>query len=124
VQGLLRMATQQQDDTDHSRTQQQNVRRPQLTDFQQNGRSSVLPTPQTMPKSPLPSGGNITADDKEKTRRAEEIKRKQTEVDSSREQEDRMLHESSKRRVGGKAKYASVKIFAYNLHLNLSLLVN
>jgi hypothetical protein len=99
VQGLLRMATQQQDDTDHSQTQQQNSRRPHLLDFQQNGRSSVLPNPNTIPKSPLLSGGNIAADEKEKARRSEEIRRNQTEVDCVREQEDRMLLDTSKRKV-------------------------
>ena len=76
VQGLLRMATQQHDDIDHSQTQQQNSRRPHLIDFQQNGRTSVLPPPSTMPKSPLTSGGNTT-DEKEKARKAEEVQRKQ-----------------------------------------------
>lgn len=99
MQGLLHMAAQAQDDADHCRSQQQNTRRPQLVDFQQNGRSSVLPPPNT-----LPSGGNAVADDKEKVRRVEEMKRKQTEVDSGREQEERMLHDTSKRRVCGQDK--------------------
>jgi hypothetical protein len=99
VQGLLRMAAQQQDDADHSQTQQQNSRRPHLIDFQQNGRVSVLPNPSTIPKSPLASGGNMAADEKEKARRTEEIKRKQTEVDCVREQEDRILLDTSKRKV-------------------------
>jgi hypothetical protein len=88
------MATQQQDDADHCRSQQQNTRRPQ--DFQQNGRPLVLPA-----TNALPSGGNTVTDEKEKVRRVEEIKRKQTEADSVREQEDRMLHDTSKRRVSG-----------------------
>ncbi|XP_069688876.1 afadin isoform X3 [Periplaneta americana] len=86
VQGLLRMATQQQDDTDHSRNQQQNTRRPPIVDFQQNGRSSMLSPPKTLPKPQIPSVG--TVDEKEKSRRVEELKRKQTEVDSNREQDD------------------------------------
>ncbi|XP_023710210.1 uncharacterized protein LOC111865986 isoform X4 [Cryptotermes secundus] len=101
VQGLLRMATQQQDNADNSQTQQQNSRRPQLIDFQQNERLSALPNPNTIPKSPLPSGGNVAAvvaDEKERARRAEEIKRKQTEVDSGREQEDRILLDTSKQK--------------------------
>jgi hypothetical protein len=93
------MAIQQQDNADHSQTQQQNSRRPHLIDFQQNERLSALPNPNTIPKSPLPSGGNIAADEKEKARRTEEIKRKQTEVDSGREQEDRILLDTSKQKV-------------------------
>lgn len=93
------MATQQQDNADNSQTQQQNSRRPPLIDFQQNERLSALPNPNAIPKSPLPSGGNIAADEKEKARRTEEMKRKQTEVDSSREQEDRILLDTSKQKV-------------------------
>jgi hypothetical protein len=47
----------------------------------------------------LPSGGNIASDEKEKARRTEEIKRKQTEVDSGREQEDQVLLDTSKQKV-------------------------
>lgn len=86
------MAAQQQDDADHSRSQ--NTRRPQ--DFQQNGRPSVLPAANT-----LPSTANTVTDEKEKVKRIEEIKRKQTEVNSGREEEDWMLHDTSKRRVSG-----------------------
>jgi len=50
-----------------------------------------------MPKSPLPSGGNTT-DEKEKTKKAEEV-RQQSEVDSGRVDEGRILQESSKQRV-------------------------
>ncbi|PSN54552.1 hypothetical protein C0J52_07115, partial [Blattella germanica] len=93
VQGLLRMATQQQDDTDHNRTQQQNVRRPQI-DFQQNGRASTISgaAPNAMPKSALASSGNSIAEDKEKA------KRKLPDTESNREQEDRLMHDASKRR--------------------------
>jgi hypothetical protein len=49
----------------------------------------------------LPSGGNTVADEKEKVKRVQEIKQKQAEVDPSREQEDRILHDTSKRRVSG-----------------------
>jgi hypothetical protein len=111
VQGLLRMATQQHDDTDHSQTQQQNSRRPHVIDFQQNGRSSVLPPPNTMPKSPLPSGGNTT-DEKEKTRKAEEVQRKPSDLDAGREEEDRMLQDTSKRRVSVTDRYAVLHICA------------
>jgi hypothetical protein len=109
------MATQQHDDVQHSQTQQQNSRRPHVIDFQQSGRSSVLSPSNTMPKSPLPSGGNAT-DEKEKTKKAEEVQRKQLEVDFGREEEDGMLQESSKQRVSitdkyGFCIYASCVIF-------------
>jgi hypothetical protein len=93
------MATQHQDDADHSQTQQQNSRRPHIIDFQQNGRTAMLPNANTIPKSPLASGANIAADEKEKARRTDEIKRKQTEVDCVREQDDRMLPDTSRRKV-------------------------
>lgn len=104
VQGLLRMATQQHDDVHQSQTQQQNSRRPHVIDFQQSGRSSVLSPSNTIPKAPLSSVGNTT-DEKEKTKKAEEVQRKQTEVDSGREEEDRMLQESSKQRVSVTDRY-------------------
>lgn len=104
VQGLLRMATQQHDDVDRSQTQQQSSRRPHVIDFQQSGRSSVLSPSNTMPKSPLPSGG-ITTDEKEKTKKAEEIQQKQSELSCAREEEDRMLQESSKQRVSVTDRY-------------------
>lgn len=105
VQGLLRMATQQHDDVHQSQTQQQNSRRPHVIDFQQSGRSSVLSPSNTMPKSPLPPGGNAT-DEKEKTKKAEEVQRKPLEVvDFGREEEDRMLQESSKQRVSVTDRY-------------------
>lgn len=111
VQGLLRMATQQHDDIDHSQTQQQNSRRPHLIDFQQNGRTSVLPPPSTMPKSPLSSGGNTT-DEKEKARKAEEVQRKQGDLDAVREEDDRMPQDTSKRKVRLTDGYAVLHICA------------
>jgi hypothetical protein len=63
-----------------------------------------------MPKSPLPSGGN-TADEKEKTGKAEEVQRKPSDlVDSCREEEDRMLQDTSKRRVSVPDRYAVLHI--------------
>jgi len=104
VQGLLRMATQQHDDVHHSQTQQQNSRRPHVIDFQQSGRPSVLSPSNTMPKSPLPAGGNTT-DEKEKTKKAEGVQQKQSELESGRVEEDRILQESSKQRVSVTDRY-------------------
>jgi hypothetical protein len=64
----------------------------------------VLSPSNTIPKAPLSSVGNTT-DEKEKTKKAEEVQRKQTEVDSGREEEERMLQESSKQRVSVTDRY-------------------
>lgn len=114
VQGLLRMATQQHEEVDHSQTQQQNSRRPHVIDFQQSGRSTVLSPSSTISKLPLPSGGNTT-DEKEKTKKAEEVQRKQSDLDSGREEEDRMLQESSKQRVN--------ITYRYGFHIYASCLI-